>query len=116
MPKSKDATRRAHTRFSCDLSIQIYSPVSQTLIAEAQLIDLGMGGGNISTEFNLQRSVLYEFRFQWNKERLALLGQVVWSAPTDLKGPKANRYGISFNLTAAQEGLLRSLLDNVAAR
>ncbi len=110
---SKELPRRAYSRFACDLPVQIYSPVSQTKLADARLFDVGMGGGNIYCDLVMQRAVPYEFRFQWGKERLAVLGRVVWSAAAARKEPRFARYGVVFSLTRAQEDLLAALVDRV---
>jgi len=105
--------RRLFARFPCDLPVEIFSPVSQTKLADARLFDVGMGGGNVSSDFNLQRATAYEFRMRFGKEQLAVLGRVVWSAPTDRREPGSNRYGVTFSLTASQEAVMAGLVAHL---
>lgn len=100
-------SRRAHNRFSCDLPVEIYSARSQTKLADARLLDVSMGGGAVSCELALRRSLPYEFRFNWGKERLAVTGSVVWAQ-------REGRFGVSFDLTEAQENLLKSLVEKLS--
>jgi hypothetical protein len=111
---SKSQIKRHHARFACDLPVEIFSPVSQAKLADARLFDVGLGGGNVYSDFNLQRAVSYEFRLSFGKkEQLAVLGQVVWSAPTDQR-ERFNRYGVTFNLTSSQEALMSTLVDQLS--
>ena len=103
-----DRSRRAYSRFTCDLPVEIYSAVSQTKLADARLLDVSLGGGAVSCELKLRRSLPYEFRFNWGKERLSVTGQVVW---TDVP-----RFGVAFDLSTAQERLLKSLVENLKRR
>jgi hypothetical protein len=102
---SKPPSRRVHARFSCDLPVEIYSGASAAKLADARLLDLSLGGGAISTPLSLQRGGVYEFRFNWGKERLTVMGRVMWA--------QAGKFGVSFDLTPAQEHLLRALVDKL---
>lgn len=104
-------SRRAHSRFSCDLPVEIYSAKSQQKLADARLLDVSMGGGAVSCDLALRRDHPYEFRFNWGKERLSVTGKVVWTA----NGAKASdRFGVSFDLTEAQENLLKALVQKLS--
>jgi hypothetical protein len=112
---AKTPSRRIFARYPCDLPIEIHSPVTQARLAEARLLDLSMGGGAISCALALQRTIPYEFRFNWGRERLAVTGRVVWTGPLDKK-TRMIRYGVSFNVTPAQEALLKSLVDELRTK
>ncbi len=104
---SKNPSRRVHARFACDLPAEIYSGSSSAKLADARLVDLSMGGGAVVTPHHLQRSAVYEFRFNWGKERLTVMGRVLWSAPPE-------RFGVSFNLTPQQENLLKAVIEKLS--
>ena len=104
MPKQPH--RRANSRYACDLPIEIYSARSQTKLADARLLDLSLGGGAVSCELVLRRAHPYEFRFNWGKERLSVTGSVVWEG-------QAGRFGVTFDLTSAQEHLIKTLVEKL---
>lgn len=112
MPKTP--SRRVHSRFTCDLPVDVHSGASAAKLAEGRLVDLGMGGGAVAAPASLQRGATYEFRFNWGKERLAVMGCVAWTGPRAKEPPYAVKYGVSFSLTAQQERLLRTLVDKLA--
>lgn len=111
MPKP-DPSRRRHSRFECDLPVEIYSARSQQKLADARLLDVSMGGGAVSCEVSLRRDHPYEFRFNWGKERLSVTGKVVWTGRPE-KPEVPARFGVNFDLTEAQENLLTGLVEKL---
>jgi Tfp pilus assembly protein PilZ len=106
------SSRRVHARYPCDVPVEVFSPVSAKKLADGRLLDLSMGGGSLETVLRLQKGVLYELRLDWLGQPMKLPARVAWVAPVAAKAT-ARRFGMSFNLTTAQESVLKLIVDRL---
>ena len=110
--------RRYHQRFPCDLPVAIYPEAARDPVGSGRFVDISMGGAALSCFVDLHRGSSYEFEVgepdARRRDRLRLSGLVVWqSAPPTRSSKPERRYGVNFNLTGRQEGLLKRFIDMV---
>jgi hypothetical protein len=104
-----DPARRQQERLPCEIPVVLAAPTTGAKIAEARLVDLGLGGALLESPVPLQRGVPYEIRWTWQGRDLRLSARVAWEAKPGKT--KLRRFGLAFTLTVAQEDLVRAQLD-----
>lgn len=106
---------RYFPRYLCDLPATIHSPAARVKLSDARVQNIGIAGIGVCCP-HLSRRVPYEFRFACEGRALRLTGRVAWEAPRGPKNAGLHRYGIAFNLSAAQEALLKEVVDRLKAQ
>jgi len=105
--------RRLLARYPCDVPVEVFSFISEALVAQGRFINISVGGARFDGASPLERGVTYFFRLLWKKKPVELPGRVVWAAPHQPRNPKLREYGIQFNLIREQENLLRTLVESL---
>ena len=114
----KDPYRRYHQRFDCDLPVLIYPMTGRDPLGSGRFVDISMGGAAVACFLDLRRGVSYEFEMgepdARRRDKLRLFGVVVWQSGVPARAAKPERrYGISFNLSGRQDGLLKRFIDGL---
>lgn len=106
---------RYHPRYLCDLPAAIHSPAARVKLSGARIQNIGIAGIGVACP-HLAKGVPYEFRFTFEGRELRLVGRVAWEAPRDPANARLHRYGIAFNMSVAQEILLRQVIDRLSSQ
>ena len=107
-----ETKRRLFQRLPCDLPLTISDPKTGDFFAAGRFIDIGVGGGALETEMELQRDGLYTLRWTWRGTTVQLTAQVAWDGGRDPR-TGSNRYGVTFNRTTKLHHQLKAMIDHV---
>ncbi|MBI3551911.1 MAG: PilZ domain-containing protein [Elusimicrobia bacterium] len=106
---------RYHARFVCDIPVDIHSPAlrSRKPLGQGHIVNISMGGVGVMTTLKIERSVPYEFRFEYADQKLRLTGRLAWEKPQNPKTPEVRGYGISCTLSVRQEQAMKIVVDRL---
>jgi len=110
-----DPIRRAHARLPCDRPVEIlHGAAVGRRLGEGRLLNVSLSGAYLGFAGELRRGTTYRVRVDGPEGPLDLPCRVSREGPrAGAKSPGVRQYGLTFNLSADQERLLRRLLDAV---
>lgn len=104
------SSRRVYARYSCDITVEVWSHSPRQRLGRGRLLNIGMGGGLIELGVELKREVPYVFELIQGTLKMALSGRIARVHPQ--KSPSSpHRYGISFDLTPSQEKRMKAAIE-----
>lgn len=106
-----DAIRRAHARIPCDRPAELSRGAAfGRRLGEGRLLNISLSGAFMSFDGELERGTPYRLRIEGPEGPLDLPCRV---AREGAKASGVRHYGLSFNVSADQEKLLRRLVDAI---
>jgi hypothetical protein len=106
-------SRRTLARFRCNRVIELRRVGWRRKFADARLVDIGMGGASILCDTLISMAESYDLHLSIGKELLDIRGTVCWIKQPPKDKPPTPKYGLKFQLSAAQESSMKIIIDKL---
>lgn len=104
-------SRRLHARYPCKLKVRVFTARGREGV-DGELLNVGMGGAFLRVSGTLDGGML-QLDVESGRERINLQAKMVRTAGKDPKDPKANFYGLQFQVNPRSEPQIRVMVDRV---